>query len=159
MRTDIARVSFDELNHYTGVFHQMGRLPLEADFNEQNELVMRLLQRFAGDAVHTGSANDGFRVDTRVLVDRMDTRAGWAPTPATGTVFIDYFDHRVGDGSLVVVDATAVEKTLAAPLDLSQATEVVIAMKTVPGPAPVFFIGDGATTHPFTMTDLFVDGG
>ncbi|MGH7616426.1 MAG: DUF6519 domain-containing protein, partial [Gemmatimonadaceae bacterium] len=69
MKTDIARTSFDELNHYVGVFHQMGRLPLESDFNEQNDLVMRLMQRFAGDAVHTGSSNDGFRVDTRVLLD------------------------------------------------------------------------------------------
>ena len=65
MKTDIARVSFDELRHFVGVFHQMGRLPLESDFNEQTELMLRMVQRVAGDAMQTGSPNDGFRVDTK----------------------------------------------------------------------------------------------
>ena len=117
MRTDIAKVSFDELNHYVGVFSQMGRLPLESDINEQNELVLRLLQRLAGDAIHTGSPNQGFRLDTHVLLDALDTRQGWSATPAAAALFIDYFDHRVGDGSLVALGATAIARKLPRAID------------------------------------------
>ncbi|MGH7620528.1 MAG: DUF6519 domain-containing protein, partial [Gemmatimonadaceae bacterium] len=84
---------------------------------------------------------------------------GWAPTPAAATLFVDYFDHRVGDGSLVAVGATTITRTLDAPLDLSQANEIIIAMKAVPAAPATFFVADGTSTHAFTMTDLYVDDG
>jgi hypothetical protein len=159
MKNDIGKISFDELNHFIGVFHQMGRLPLESDFNEQNELVLRLMQRVAGDAIHTGSPNNGFRVDTHVLLDKLESRSAWAATPATAALFIDYFDHRVGDGSLVVLGATTVGKTLATPLDLGGVGEVLIAVKAVPASSFTFYVKDAAATHNFTMTDVATDDG
>lgn len=159
MKNDIGKFSFDELNHFVGVFHQMGRLPLESDFNEQNELMLRMLQRLAGDAVHTGSPNDGFRVDTHVVLDKLESRKGWATMPATASLFIDYFDHRVGDGSLVALGATAVAKTLAKPLDLSQVGEILVAAKAVPPTPFTFYVKDGANTHNFTMTSVATDDG
>jgi len=159
MKNDIGKISFDELNHFVGVFHQMGRLPLESDFNEQNELVLRLMQRVAGDAIHTGSPNDGFRVDTHVLLDRLESRKAWAATPATAAVFIDYFDHRVGDGSLVAMGAIALAKTLAAPLDLGGVVELLIAVKAVPATPFTFYVKDAAATHNFTMTEVATDDG
>ena len=157
MRTDIGRVSFDELNHFVGVFHQMGRIPLESDFNEQSELALRMVQRVAADAMRTGSPNEGFRIGTRVLLDRFDSRRDWTPTPSAATIFVDYFNHRIGDGSLVARGATAIARRLDTPLDLSQATDVVIALKADPAAACVFYVGDGTATHAFTMTDLYVD--
>lgn len=163
MRTDISKVSFDELNHFVGVFQQMGRVPLDADFNEQNELVLRLLQRLAGDAIHTGSPNEGFRVDTRALLDKLDSRRGWNATPAAATVFIDYFDHRVGDGSLVVAGATAIAKTLPRPVDLSGILEALIAVKgTFAANKLVLTLTDNAVpshSHAFTMTELGLENG
>lgn len=159
MKNDIGKISFNELNHFVGVFHQMGRLPLESDFNEQNELVLRLLQRVAGDAMHTGSPNDGFHVDTHLLLDKLESRKGWSTTPAGATLFIDYFDHRVGDGSLVALGATAVAKTLGKPLDLSRVVELLIAVKTVPASPFTFYVKDATTTHNFTMTDVATDDG
>lgn len=160
MKNDIGKISFDELDHFVGVFHQMGRLPLESDFNEQNELVLRLLQRLAGDAVHTGSPNEGFRVDSHLLLDRLDSRDGWAATPATASFFVDYFDHRVGDGSLAAVGATALDRTLEAPLDLRGVVEVLIAVKAVPPASFGFHVRDAAAaTHAFTLTEIGVDEG
>ena len=157
MKTDIAKLSFDELNHFVGVFHQMGRLPLESDLNEQSELVLRMVQRLAGDAMHTGSPNDGFRVDTRVLLDRLESRRGWAPTPANAALFVDYFNHRVGDGSLVAIGATAIARTLDAPLDLSQAVDVLVAVKATAVAPCVFYVRDGSSSHNFTMAELYTD--
>jgi Family of unknown function (DUF6519) len=154
MKNDIGKISFDELNHFVGVFHQMGRLPLESDFNEQNELVLRLLQRAAGDAVRTGSPNEGFRVDTHRLLDRMDTRGGWVATPAAATLFVDYFDHRYGDGSLVALGASSLRKTLAQPLDLRGLVEVLVAVNMPAGSPLTFEVGDGTLTHAFTMSVL-----
>jgi hypothetical protein len=160
MRTDIAKLSFDELNRYVGVFHQMGRHPLESDLNEQNELLLRLLQRLAGDAVHTGSPNHGFRVDTRVLVDAMDRKAGWAVQPATAALFIDYFDRRTGDGSLVVDSATSITKTLPGPLDLRGARAFSIAVKGgFAANALVLALNDGSTTEALTMSELAAEDG
>lgn len=160
MRTDIAKLSFDELNRYVGVFHQMGRYPLESDLNEQNELLLRLLQRLAGDAVHTGSPNHGFRVDTRLLVDAMDRKAGWAVQPATAALFIDYFDRRTGDGSLVVDGATSLTKTLPGPVDLRGARAFFIAVKGVfAANALVLALHDGTTTEALTMSELAAEDG
>jgi hypothetical protein len=160
MRTDIAKLSFDELNRYVGVFHQMGRYPLESDLNEQNELLLRLLQRLAGDAVHTGSPNHGFRVDTRVLVDAMDRKTGWAVQPATAALFIDYFDRRTGDGSLVVKGATSLTKTLPGPVDLRGARAFSLAVKGgFAANALVLALNDGSTTEALTMSELAAEDG
>lgn len=160
MRSDISKLSFDESNHYLAVFHQMGRVPLESDWNEQNELMLRLTQRVAGDAIRTGSPNHGFRVDTHLLLDACDSRKGWVSTPANAPLFVDYFDHRVGDGSLVAAGVTAIVKPLESPLDLSGLDEVLVHVKGVfAAGALTFFVGDGAATHAFTMTELAAQNG
>jgi DNA-binding beta-propeller fold protein YncE len=152
MNSEIGKVSFDELNHFVGVFHQMGRLPLESDFNEQNELVLRMIQRLAGNAVHTGSPNDGFRIDTHVLIDRMENKRGWTSTPATAAVFVDYIDHRVGDGSLVSRGASAIAKRPEKPLDLSGVGEVLFAVKADSVVGLGFYLKDASATHAFTLS-------
>lgn len=161
MRTDVSRLSFDEGNHFVAVFQQMGRLPLDADFNEQNELMLRLVQRLAGDALHTGSPNEGFRVDTRVLLDRLDSRRGWTAAPAAATVFVDYFDYRVGDGSLVVAGANAISRTLARPIDLSGIHDALIAAKGTFGATELALtLTDSAgASHAFTMSELAAESG
>lgn len=159
MKNDIGKVSFDELNHFVGVFHQMGRLPLESDFNEQNELVLRLLQRLAGDAMRTGSPNEGFRVDTHVLIDKLESRRGWTATPGNALLFVDYFEQRVGDGCLVALNATGIAKPLAAPLDFSQVREVLILAKAVPSAPFTFYVRDAGATHAFSMSNLASDAG
>lgn len=159
MKNDIGKISFDELNHFVGVFHQMGRLPLDSDFNEQNELILRLLQRAAGDAISTGSPNEGWRIDTHRLLDRMDQRAGWVATPAAATLFVDYFDHRVGDGSLVALGATRLDKALPRPLDMSGIVELMVSVSKTPAAACTVEVGDGTLSHAFTMSAVATEPG
>jgi Family of unknown function (DUF6519) len=158
MKNEIGKVSFDELNHFVGVFHQMGRLPLESDFNEQNELVLRMIQRLAGNAIHTGSPNDGFRIDTHVLIDRMEAKRGWTSTPATAALFVDYMDHRVGDGSLVSRGATAIAKHPAKPVDLSGLREVLFTVKADDVVGIGFYLKDASATHALTVSKIADDG-
>ena len=160
MRTDISKLSFKEINHYLGVFHQMGRVALDSDWNEQNEILLRLAQRLAGDAIHSGSPNQGFRVDTRRLLDSCDRRTDWHAQPSTAPCFIDYFDYRVGDGSLVVSGSTELMHESAQRLDLSHVSELLIYAKGVFTLAEcVFSVSDGVTSHAFTMSELGADGG
>ncbi|MGH7392387.1 MAG: DUF6519 domain-containing protein [Candidatus Rokuibacteriota bacterium] len=133
MKTDISRLPSADLKHYLNVFLQMGRVQLDSDWNEQSELGLRLQQRHAADTVRTGSPNHGFRVDDRILLDAMDSRAGWAAEKAVGDpdahLYVDYFDHRTGEGSLSVEGATALMRALPRPIDLSGLSEVVVAAK------------------------------
>lgn len=156
-KNDISKVSFDEARHYLGVFHQMGRVALDSDLNEQNEIALRLLQRLAGDAVHTGSPNEGFRVETHTLLDRVDTRRGWAVLPAGARAFVDYFEHRFGDGALALRGCTGATRTLARPWDLTGLNALRLWVKK-PAAAPLqLSVGDGTTTHTMATAALYTD--
>jgi hypothetical protein len=156
-KNDISKVSFDEARHYLGVFHQMGRVALDADLNEQNEIGLRLLQRLAGDAVHTGSPNEGFRVETHTLLDRVDTRRGWDVQPAGARAFVDYFEHRYGDGALALRGCTGATRTLAKPWDLTGLSTLLLwAKKPVAAPLQLT-VGDGTTTHTLATNVVFTD--
>jgi DNA-binding beta-propeller fold protein YncE len=149
MKTDITKLPMNELKHYLGVFLQMGRVQLDSDWNEQSELWLRLLQRQTNDTVREGSPNNGFRVDDRILLDAMDSRIGWAAvkqniTDPTPVLFVDYFDHRTGEGSLTVQGAIELVHVLDKPLDLQELRQVVFAAKgNYGGSAPKFFLGQG----------------
>ncbi|HEX7048863.1 MAG TPA: DUF6519 domain-containing protein [Longimicrobiales bacterium] len=158
MKTDISKLSFDELKQDLGVYLQMGRVQLDSDWNEQAELWLRRLQRQGADTAGTGSPNHGFRVDVRILLDALDSREGWAAEPALGDPvpqpFIDYFDHRTGVGSLSVEGAVALVRALERPLDLSGLAEVVIAVKGAFAAGEcVFFLGQGGTRAELTTVE------
>src|SRR5688572_12120433 len=160
MKTEVSKLPSSELKHFVGVQLQMGRQQLDSDWNEQSELWLRLLQRYANDVVHTGSPNEGFRVDTRILLDALDSRVSWAAqkdllTDPEPMLSVDYFDHRTGQGSLMVSGAASVERTLARPADLSELTEVLFAAKgTFVAGACVFFVRQGGTRHTFATTEV-----
>ena len=124
MKTEISKMPFGEMKHNLGVFLQMGRVQLDSDYNEETELLLRLLQRLADDAVHTGSPNLGFRVDDRILFDGMDSRKNWKAEAAMGdpapSLFVDHFDFRTGRGSLAVHKAIAVARKLDKPANLKE---------------------------------------
>src|SRR5579864_9144810 len=133
MKTEISKMPFSEMKHHLGVFLQMGRVQLESDQNLQTELSLRMLQRLAADTVRTGSPNLGFRVDDRILFDAMDSSKNWKAEVAGGDpaadLFVDYFDFRTGDGSLVTDGAIALARALHKPLNLSEARGIVFAVK------------------------------
>lgn len=125
MKTEISRRSFDELKHFLSVNQQMGRVQLDADANEQSELLLRLWQRLGSDVIKTGSPNDGFRIDTHLLLDSLDRHDGWQTGPGEPEPTVDYMAAEVGVGRIHVSGATELGRALAQTIDLSGATEVL----------------------------------
>ena len=57
-RGDVSRVSFNKGKRYSAVYAQQGRVLLEADWNEQNDILLHYLRSLAADLIgpHGGSA-------------------------------------------------------------------------------------------------------
>ncbi|MEO6927172.1 MAG: DUF6519 domain-containing protein [Rhodanobacter sp.] len=65
MKGDFARVTFDPARHYSQVFQQQGRVLLEADWNEQGQIQLRLLRALVKDLIGPcWAAGDSFRLAT-----------------------------------------------------------------------------------------------
>src|SRR5581483_797290 len=63
MGSDRARVSYDPKQQYRSVVMQQGRVTLEADWNEAQEITLEEIRREALDFVGpAGTPNDGYRV-------------------------------------------------------------------------------------------------
>jgi hypothetical protein len=62
MTRAISRDSFDELKNYLGVYLQQGRVVLDADWNEGQDIALSLLRRLTREAVGEGSPNVGFAI-------------------------------------------------------------------------------------------------
>ena len=63
MKGDFARFTFDPARHYNRVLQQQGRVSLDADWNEQGSIQLRLLRALAMDlAGPAWAAGDGFNM-------------------------------------------------------------------------------------------------
>ncbi len=51
MRGDFTRWSFDPAKHYHGVLKQQGRVDLDSDWNEQNEITAHRIEAEAIDVI------------------------------------------------------------------------------------------------------------
>ena len=60
MARAISRDSFNELKNYLGVYLQQGRVILDADWNENQDIAVSFLRRLTREAVGQGSPNQGF---------------------------------------------------------------------------------------------------
>src|SRR5689334_5183803 len=60
MKGDFSRLTFDRLKHYTGVRLQQGRVQLDADWNEQDEIGAYQRHTLAADLIgQSGAPNAG----------------------------------------------------------------------------------------------------
>ena len=61
MKGDFSRISFDPANHFSRVLTQQGRVTLDADFNEQAEILLHTLRTMACDLFgpYGGPTNQG----------------------------------------------------------------------------------------------------
>jgi hypothetical protein len=61
MKGDFSRVSFDAANHFSRVLTQQGRVTLDADFNEQADILLHTLRTLARDlfGAYGGPVNGG----------------------------------------------------------------------------------------------------
>jgi hypothetical protein len=59
----ISRDSFDELKNYLGVYLQQGHPILDADWNENQDIVVAALRRLVRETLGDGSPNRGFAIE------------------------------------------------------------------------------------------------
>ncbi|AFE05127.1 hypothetical protein COCOR_03275 [Corallococcus coralloides DSM 2259] len=71
-----SRSRFDEARRFSGVYQQMGRMSLDADWNEEVRLRTVDARRRSAD-VAEGSPDDGFRIVDTYLVDPIRNVLGW----------------------------------------------------------------------------------
>src|ERR1041385_7452934 len=59
MKGDFTRMTFDPSKHYSRVFEQQGRVQVDSDWNEMNDIHRYLLRRLAADLIgrHGGPGN------------------------------------------------------------------------------------------------------
>ena len=72
-----SRSRFDETRNFTGVFQQMGRVSLDADWNEE-VLIRTADARRRSEDLTQGSPDDGFLVSDEHLLDPIAGVAGWS---------------------------------------------------------------------------------
>ncbi len=86
-----------EKKHFESVNMQMGRVQLDSDWNEAFETLLKARARALNDTVgRYGSPNDGFRIDSSLILDHMDSKDGWSPK---GQIEIEYLEKFEGKGS------------------------------------------------------------
>jgi hypothetical protein len=61
LKADLTRASFDPFKHFSRVLMQQGRVQLDADWNEQGDILLHLIRQLAKDSFGSaGSPNGGF---------------------------------------------------------------------------------------------------
>lgn len=69
MHADITRPTFDATKHFTALLYQQGRLPLDADLNEQTAILLHRLRTVVADLIGPAGRPDaapGFSVDKQL---------------------------------------------------------------------------------------------
>lgn len=84
MKTQQSRISFDASKRYSGVYQQMGRMLLDADWNELTDINKQTLVRALSDVIGSGTPRDGGIVELAALADgRQLASLFW------GTAYVD----------------------------------------------------------------------
>ena len=63
MKADLTRESFNPLKHFSRVLMQQGRVQLDADWNEQADILLRYLRQLGTDIIGPhGGPKDNFQI-------------------------------------------------------------------------------------------------
>ena len=143
MSRAISRESFDELKSYLGVYLQQGRVILDSDWNENQDIAVALQRRLSSEALGEGSPNRGFAIDailTRglkifgnslpflidfpgTLQDDFESADGWQLSSPLGSIRTSGDQPYEGEGFLRVSGhpgTVQLTRTLPGVIDLSK---------------------------------------
>jgi len=105
MHAEISKRPFgeqDEKKHFQSVNLQMGRVQLDSDWNDAFEIMLKSRSRHLTDIIGDhGSPNEGFRVEHDLILDHLDSSAGWRFDGA-GSWKVDHLLKVEGFGSFVI---------------------------------------------------------
>jgi len=99
MTRAISRESFNELKNYLGVYLQQGRPILDADWNENQDIIASFIRRLAREALGNGSPNDGFRVSPifPISLSELQNKGNDAFQTLVASVATEGLDVCIGD--------------------------------------------------------------
>ena len=94
MKGDFTRTTFNRNNHYSRVLMQQGRVQLDADWNEQSNILLDFMRTLAKDLIGPhGGPGDGFKIQP-LKVDEKEIPCDFAIHPG----------HYYVDGILCAID-------------------------------------------------------
>lgn len=99
MKGDFTRLTFDPTKHYSRVFEQQGRVQVDSDWNEMNEIHRHFLRTLAADLIGPhGGPDDGFLLGAALDKDKKDVKRDF--TIAPGHYYVDGILCENDDSSL-----------------------------------------------------------
>jgi len=137
-RGEISRRPFPderEEKHYESVSMQMGRVQLDADWNEAFETLVRARERVVRDIVgKQGSPNEGFRTDMVLILDHMDSKKGWSPLTGWEVDHFEKVEKFEGKGSFKITGNIGLKRDIPLLLKkLSDMRAVLLNGEAAPG--------------------------
>jgi len=115
VKADLTRKSLDLLKHFSQVLNQQGRVQIDADWNEQGEILLHIIRQFAADVFGPAAAsprNGGFTI-VPLQLDAGTVLNDFGMTP--GTYYVDGILCELDATPVPVIaaDATAITATVA----------------------------------------------
>lgn len=99
MKGDFTRLTFDPTKHYSRVFEQQGRVQVDSDWNEMNDIHRHFLRTLAADLIGPhGGPGDGFLLGAAKDKDKKDVLRDFAIAP--GHYYVDGILCENDDASL-----------------------------------------------------------
>jgi hypothetical protein len=99
MKGDFTRTTFDPAKHYSRVFEQQGRVQVDSDWNEMNDIHRYFLRRLAADLIGPhGGTGDSFLLGPATDKDKKDVLRDFAIAP--GHYYVDGILCESEDSSL-----------------------------------------------------------
>ena len=88
MKGDFTRMTFDPTKHYSGVLEQQGRVQVDSDFNEMNDIHRYISRRLAADLIgRHGGPGDSFKIGSTKDQDNKEILRDFAIAP--GYYYVD----------------------------------------------------------------------
>jgi hypothetical protein len=88
MKGDFTRMTFDPAKHYSRVFQQQGRVQMDADTNEADDILRYFSRRLAADLIGPhGGAGNSFKIDPAKDKDNKDVLRDFDIGP--GSYYVD----------------------------------------------------------------------
>ena len=119
MKKDASRDTFQARKHYSRVLMQQGRVQLDADWNEQGDIVGHRIETEAYDVIGKCGApmhDAGFGISQQVLIEIKETKAKAKAKASFGSgeaLFIDPSDFLIGAGRYYVDGILCINESVA----------------------------------------------
>ncbi len=86
---DISRSMYNEGKEYHQLIYQQGTPPVDADFNDSQQIVYHLLRRFIQRIIGDGTSDNGFKIVGSGLWNNFTIKGGGGTVESSGNIVVD----------------------------------------------------------------------